>query len=770
MPHADMDYNLIYSRTRRCDSTNKYRIGPTFVTKEKLEHNDKTKPGKLKLQDNCGNRHKYGLIIYFWGFTNNQQFLSIDLNFIKEMLDYGVSINETDVFGQTVLHAIVRDWNPDVATFAIKYGADVNVQDEYGRTPLHLAAALNYIDVTRTLIANGADIELTTFSELQTPIHFAAKSNSIDVLQLLIKSQGQPISKDSNNRTALFLAAEKGCKDTADFLIKLGMPSAVFDLHGNSALAYLVENIPLVGYQALGQYIEPKNNSSHCFLYLAALEGIESNKSSESLAKSTLDVITSYSDINLIMHPVIKTSLSVKWDLFGRKDTIRKLVITIMYIVCWITVQFVFTSSHKDSGLSEYGWELTLEIIIIILTLYFAIKDYIHIKGSINQHTKWMTWKLKQIRAQYIYCHPAWPNERKKVLNEEEMMKSTKSFARRHTFWFVYECINTVILSAVIASRIALVLNGDNQQLYIVHHVLFSLNMGCAFIRVIKICLRFQYMAIFLKVASLAFTSFVQIVFLYIQFYVPFVAAFWLYFEEDFSNTHNNVQPPSNITLTPISDKAKAKDFLSSLSKYFYYVYTTSFEQEEMLRLEIIDKTGATILISIFHCFTTLLALSIIIAFITGRFAHNIKACIAEASLLRSSVVLQLERKLSKKDKLKLWRYYASSCSPLLVHNQSLPNEIHGRNAEKKLSTLLNQIEGVRQRLRTAENVFKRNKNSSRAFEAKSNYDHTFENCLKLNTEQNNYHKRLTKNMKERVEVAKKILDVIPKLVKNQVI
>ena len=82
---------------------------------------------------------------------------NINLSFIQNLLDAGANINQEDVYGQTVFFAIVRDWNCDVAKFALLRGADINYQDDYGRTPLHLAAAVNYKEMVAFLIENGGE-------------------------------------------------------------------------------------------------------------------------------------------------------------------------------------------------------------------------------------------------------------------------------------------------------------------------------------------------------------------------------------------------------------------------------------------------------------------------------------------------------------------------------------------------------------------------------------------------------------------------------------
>lgn len=80
---------------------------------------------------------------------------NVDLRYVKSLKSAGANFNFSDQFGQTILHAAVRDWHPDVAKYLIREGADVNIEDDFGRTPLHLAAALDYSEIIELLFQKG---------------------------------------------------------------------------------------------------------------------------------------------------------------------------------------------------------------------------------------------------------------------------------------------------------------------------------------------------------------------------------------------------------------------------------------------------------------------------------------------------------------------------------------------------------------------------------------------------------------------------------------
>ena len=70
----------------------------------------------------------------------------------------GADINIGDKYGQTILHAIARDWHKDIAQFVISSGGNINALDNFGRTPLHVAAAVEYPEMVEFLVRNGGKL------------------------------------------------------------------------------------------------------------------------------------------------------------------------------------------------------------------------------------------------------------------------------------------------------------------------------------------------------------------------------------------------------------------------------------------------------------------------------------------------------------------------------------------------------------------------------------------------------------------------------------
>lgn len=95
-------------------------------------------------------------------------------------------------------------------------------------------------------------------------------------------------------------------------------------------------------------------------------------------------------------------------------------------------------------------------------------------------------------------------------------------------------------------------------------------------------------------------------------------------------------------------------------------MFSSSFGQGLMELFVFVDKVNAQVLSTLYHILVTFILLSIFVALVTSKFTTQHTRCVAEASLLQASIVLQLEKKLSKTEKSKLSKYYKKYCNPLV--------------------------------------------------------------------------------------------------------
>lgn len=676
LKNPKFDVNVTYRRSRRYDREKQERA---FEPKTETRNVDKSKPCIMRLGDTemVVPDPKIILLLYVQMFQDQIDQDTIDLNVVKSLVDSGVDINLSDEYGQSLLHAFVRDWHSDVTLFAIRHGANVNAQDRFGRTPLHLAVALNYADTARILMKHGADPNTETISERITPVHIAARCNSMDAMRALMHYGGCITKRDKKGRTPSIIASMEGSDEVVHFLLDVEASFGVYDKDGNSALNYLIEKLPRLSFKALGQFLVFKN-SKECHLYLGQLEADFENMvdgvgcKRERRTKTPLELITVDNDTSLIMHPVIQKSIEIKWNMFGRKDSLIKLFITFVYVACWLVLAYTFPDTSDfyfdpDGNWDENGWKVAFEIFIVIFAVYFFFKDLILIKRQRLEHDKEIKFRRALVRNQYVYCHPAWPGEREHLDYKAENVAQIASLVGKYKIWFLYECMILLLLAAVIASRVFSMIFHESSALLLIHKVIFVVNMMFSFLRIFKIGMRFPYFSVVVKVAGSCFTSFIQIVLLYLQVYVPFVVAFWVMFgvyieTDDVSNnkdvnTNRNTSQAYLQRLSATSNSTNTTSTESTVDTYlalkrlnhlFFLVYGVSFGQEDLYHLSSFDFTAFQPIISLYHIIATFVTLSIIIGMVTARFKILYQQCVAESLLFQAYVILLIEKDLSE--------------------------------------------------------------------------------------------------------------------------
>ena len=103
-------------------------------------------------------------------------------------------------------------------------------------------------------------------------------------------------------------------------------------------------------------------------------QGNEKGKKQKTYAKTPLEIIVQYNQLDLIMHPVFQRLLLVKWNLFAKRGSWALVLLNLFYTLIW-TFLGMFIPRGENlryyDPLSSNWWRLVLELIGLMLTGYF---------------------------------------------------------------------------------------------------------------------------------------------------------------------------------------------------------------------------------------------------------------------------------------------------------------------------------------------------------------------------------------------------------------
>ncbi len=150
-----------------------------------------------------------------------------DLPMVTKLLDYGVSVNETDDNGETPLfhllhHRDSRDKSMKFMKLLIENGADISKAENFwSETPLFAAARSGYHEAVELLLDLGAKPDHRSHLD-ETPLHLAAETYDVKTVQMLIDAGAEIDARNRIGRTALHVAAHANRLDVVKALLAAG--------------------------------------------------------------------------------------------------------------------------------------------------------------------------------------------------------------------------------------------------------------------------------------------------------------------------------------------------------------------------------------------------------------------------------------------------------------------------------------------------------------------------------------------------------------------
>lgn len=160
---------------------------------------------------------------------------------VKELLDTGAFVNQTDRVGATpLMYAARYNQNPEVLRTLISAGADVNKVSLFGENALSYAAENANTAMAQALIEEGADINSIQVNGRPVVLYAVESKLDNDILTYILEHGAKVDATDWNGNTAFMIAAANDDYDRAKLLFGHGADVNAVNFRGETALAQAV--------------------------------------------------------------------------------------------------------------------------------------------------------------------------------------------------------------------------------------------------------------------------------------------------------------------------------------------------------------------------------------------------------------------------------------------------------------------------------------------------------------------------------------------------
>ncbi|XP_052775718.1 uncharacterized protein LOC128213734 isoform X3 [Mya arenaria] len=642
--------------------------------------------GNKKTMSSASNR---ALMQYFAKLGRSESDEFIDLEFVESLLQNGADINCTDKHGQTLLHEVASKWHIDVAKFLIENGADANKPDAFGRTPLHVAAADNYPDMVNLLIDSGAEKEAKTYGENQTAVHYAARNDAIDSLKTLIKRRCEyKMVMDYKGRTPLHVAAQLDRSETSRLLLDLEAPVGLTDNKGQAIMTWMITKMPPVALEALGQlHVRDRPNRKQYF-HLNALMN-DKAKDPGMVVQIPLQVAVRYKQFDILMNQVFLTLMNMMWIKFARWRAYGGLFFNFSYILLWTVYGVVIEYDKRhDYVLPEQWWRIILIIAAVGITMWQIVDEIREYRRSSYLHSNYQDWREKEIEEDLKFCHPRWPEERLFLENELENVRSSHTnYLSDMWNWFDWICYT--LLLAVIGTHIADIISHTDQLAR--HHIrLTAVVIIFLWLRLMKNIRAFALLGPFVVMLGTMAQDLLKFAFLYFEFYIPYLCAFWMIFGgTKFPMNDNGTVRAENVTV-PGFEK-----FNDAMFTMWRMTLVDEYAYEDMVS---IDNVMAPLLVATWLFLSAVLCLNLLIALFSDTFQRVYDNAKANAVMQKCIMILSFWEGMSNEARFKFMDFISNECSPFKDDYDDDMTDTDGQDLQKVTIQIKEELDEMKRR------------------------------------------------------------------------
>lgn len=445
--------------------------------------------------------------------------------------------------------------------------------------------------------------------------------------------------------------------ETAKYLIDQGAPAGVQDSAGSSVMSFMISKMPPVAKEALDQFHTTDRGNRRQYFYLNHLEPYLPNDQGDysSYARSPLHCVVNFKQMELIMHPVFKRLIEVKWEQFGRRGTFKMICVHAFFVMLWTALGVTLhmgedPGTHYYNPPSTYWWRIVLETLACAMTLYFICIEFFEITASKEAHERWKTWRMREIDRDLKFCHPRWPEERK-YLEMERNDVSESGISYFNDAWNYFDWVTYAWILGIIVTRIfAVVLK--NETAHSLHPKVFAIALIFIWLRFMKVFRGFVTLGPFIVMIGHIIDDTLKFGFLYFEIYVPYVCAFWIVF----GGSKN-----AAIMEAHGQDSKGWKNFNDLMYSVWQLTVVGNYPWDSLL---VVDRLMAQILCGTYLGVSAIVMLNLFIALMSDTFQRVYDNAKANAAMQRASTILTMEENMADKTRERHRRHIHQQFAP----------------------------------------------------------------------------------------------------------
>lgn len=157
------------------------------------------------------------------------------------LISKGADLKASSSPGFSLLHRAAISHGAETLHYLLDRDFEIDLKDRKGSTPLIIAVDFGNTEAARALILRGADISLAN-SDGITPMQIAVKKGSSDLIDLFIaKKADLTVVEERTGKSMLHEAAIRGNSSIVSKLLAAGVPKAIQDKNGYTALSYALK-------------------------------------------------------------------------------------------------------------------------------------------------------------------------------------------------------------------------------------------------------------------------------------------------------------------------------------------------------------------------------------------------------------------------------------------------------------------------------------------------------------------------------------------------